>query len=564
MYGYDAGAELLAGAYPEWRQRLLDPRQADWFQHCAVLGLESACLVVGSRWGGISRALMHYFQTVWSLEWDDACLRFQNAFRQREAGFRLRPLRASPLSLPFADASLELVAAPDVWPRLRSHFPRVPAETLFWMWLRECRRVLVPGGRLILGLERKSGRRQADMQLAPVRREGMSWPGRLRACGFAGSEAFWAWPDIAAPKCIGRLETVSLQALVRHHAQDPGLRLEARGRAAACAILRRLRFPIRPSGRLSRWLAPGMFWIATTPASASRPRLAARLGDWQLTVGGSDKVIWLRPTDKNAVVAKTPRQIADQRAIERQEKLAEYFGGVRVEQEKLENWPVFRELPPQGRPLRAGAWRECAVAVRWLSRFQQTGARGQWTAGGLEAEIDSWLQQFHLHARNTQLLHRLEQAALRLTASLEALPMVMEHGDFWPGNLLVRPGGELQVIDWEHYRPFGDPLFDIAMLAHNLWLQWRTPLPAAMQRFSRRRRLHRLLGLYAREHGIPAALVGNYMPLAVVRLFNRNHTGGRIYLLRQLANWDFPRLDECSGKEGDCGCRDWSHASYYY
>jgi aminoglycoside phosphotransferase (APT) family kinase protein len=42
------------------------------------------------------------------------------------------------------------------------------------------------------------------------------------------------------------------------------------------------------------------------------------------------------------------------------------------------------------------------------------------------------------------------------------------HGDYWPGNLLVRAGRIVGIIDWEQAAT-GDALFDVATLRLDLW-----------------------------------------------------------------------------------------------
>jgi thiamine kinase-like enzyme len=51
----------------------------------------------------------------------------------------------------------------------------------------------------------------------------------------------------------------------------------------------------------------------------------------------------------------------------------------------------------------------------------------------------------------------------RLTRPLQSLdfPLVFEHGDFSSPNLLLRPCGDLGVVDWESAEPLGLPAADL-------------------------------------------------------------------------------------------------------
>lgn len=46
------------------------------------------------------------------------------------------------------------------------------------------------------------------------------------------------------------------------------------------------------------------------------------------------------------------------------------------------------------------------------------------------------------------------------------LYVTAEHGDFHPRNVFVREDGSLVVLDWDDYRPAGNPLFDLGLF---LW-----------------------------------------------------------------------------------------------
>lgn len=55
-----------------------------------------------------------------------------------------------------------------------------------------------------------------------------------------------------------------------------------------------------------------------------------------------------------------------------------------------------------------------------------------------------------------------ELRALRRRLRQYAAPPAAVHGDFWPGNILVRDGRVSGVVDWEHARTSGSPLCDPA------------------------------------------------------------------------------------------------------
>jgi len=56
-------------------------------------------------------------------------------------------------------------------------------------------------------------------------------------------------------------------------------------------------------------------------------------------------------------------------------------------------------------------------------------------------------------------------AALRRRLRRLRAPTTLVQGDFWPGNVLVDRDQVTGVVDWEHYRPAGSPLRDVARFA---------------------------------------------------------------------------------------------------
>lgn len=50
--------------------------------------------------------------------------------------------------------------------------------------------------------------------------------------------------------------------------------------------------------------------------------------------------------------------------------------------------------------------------------------------------------------------------AERLVAYRQHTPMIVNNGDFYPRNLIIRPGGRVVIVDWETWNP-GSPFHTI-------------------------------------------------------------------------------------------------------
>lgn len=84
----------------------------------------------------------------------------------------------------------------------------------------------------------------------------------------------------------------------------------------------------------------------------------------------------------------------------------------------------------------------------------------------------------------------LSRAHAALVPHLERFsPTTLLHGDMWPGNLLVRDGRLVGVLDWEDAR-LGDPLIDIAIARLDLiWLYGEASAEAFVARMHEHREI---------------------------------------------------------------------------
>jgi uncharacterized protein (TIGR02172 family) len=107
-------------------------------------------------------------------------------------------------------------------------------------------------------------------------------------------------------------------------------------------------------------------------------------------------------------------------------------------------WKMFQHKP----------WNVVRYAHRWAE---------------LQAAVHASTLQFDLPSQQQLLgdnIHNAESLPthlqLKALAALEAMPNGdrLCHGDFWPGNILVAPQGEI-IIDWIH-ASHGNPLADLA------------------------------------------------------------------------------------------------------
>jgi aminoglycoside phosphotransferase (APT) family kinase protein len=106
----------------------------------------------------------------------------------------------------------------------------------------------------------------------------------------------------------------------------------------------------------------------------------------------------------------------------------------------------------------------CEAAISWLvdlheASFQRHHDRATSFQRLVAGLLDYFECAFPLSTQEKQLVAETRH----LTGPLRSLdfPLVFEHGDFSSPNILMRPGGDVGVVDWELAEPHGLPAVDL-------------------------------------------------------------------------------------------------------
>jgi hypothetical protein len=104
---------------------------------------------------------------------------------------------------------------------------------------------------------------------------------------------------------------------------------------------------------------------------------------------------------------------------------------------------------------------DLTAAARWLAAMQ-TATRQPAAPIALPAETIEILRD-RLTGADAPILERI--AALQERLGRYGVAQTLVHGDFWPGNILVRQGQVCGVVDWEWAQEKGNPVRDLARFA---------------------------------------------------------------------------------------------------
>ncbi|HVT44091.1 MAG TPA: phosphotransferase [Thermoanaerobaculia bacterium] len=167
--------------------------------------------------------------------------------------------------------------------------------------------------------------------------------------------------------------------------------------------------------------------------------------------------------------------------------------------------------------------RHFAAAAEWLAAFQNATERHD----ELELDESPALTSLSEHERD-EISATLRRHPIRLTAS---------HGDFWARNVLLHSsGGEVKVVDWEHFAASAAPLGDLFHfpLTYTINYPWRRfSRVGAVEAFRNAflnesvvaRGVRNYLHIFCSRRGIDPAVLGSWFRLHL-RLMEASTSNG--------------------------------------
>jgi SAM-dependent methyltransferase len=182
---------------------------------------------------------------------------------------------------------------------------------------------------------------------------------------------------------------------------------------------------------------------------------------------------------------------------------------------------VLGESAIEGVPFRERTWAtaDCpyaSAAVEWLVQLGRATARADTRGGlsGLHTLCEQFARTYRLEANEEDFLGAHAAALVR---GGDGLPLVFQHGDPGPWNVLVAPDGRPAFLDWEAAEPRGMPLWDLLHFLRSYGLLvsraagTREPLQSFTEQFLQRSAVNRLLvdatSRFLTQTGLAAELV---------------------------------------------------------
>lgn len=479
---------------------ITSPARLGWLCHGYATESRGVCVDFGSGWGSLSFGLSKFYDTVYSVDGVHERLRFQAIRAELDGVDNICLIRSSLLKVPLPDNSVDLVVLNGVLEWVGLSMPHLDPRKVQLLLLREVRRILKPSGKVYIGIENRLGlqyflgardhsglpftslvpRKVADKMLRFVNRgktelvtdahvfSGAESEYRtltyslkgyrelLAEAGFPRMKSYWAWQSYSYPRVSGPFDGngANIRYLVRYLrdlTDNHGLRL----------MMGLVLF--LPSFLLS-WLS-----------SLFSPFFLIFADSGTAITGLEDEILQENPGAESFLRTSLGDSLAYKTTYLLLNRKGSVQKAVRVEADS-DNSSRMTLMATQatggvdGRMLRPYRKDELETVAHWIARYQQSTTSDEWPLATLEQEIDEimavirplpglddcseLLDAYHQHYKNT--------------LAKTKLPVVGEHGDYTPPNILVTTNGEIEVVDWEFSRTPGNPLLDVGGMGLSL------------------------------------------------------------------------------------------------
>ena len=574
--GWRNAAVRLSLRYPSLGRYILSSSRTDWIFHCLDRSNTSACLDIGSGWGGNSFALSKFYKEVWSLEAVKQRIEFQKIRSMQDGVKNIKFLRSDWMRLPFPDQSFDLVVANGVleWVGLSdySKHPRV----LQLDFLKEVKRVLKPNGCLYIGIENRYGlqfflggrdhsgmpftsllpRKIADLVVRKFRKTDdkyindkrikeewkdyrtytysiQGYKKILSDAGYNAVNIYWT-NSYNFPRIAGRFDHESFSYFVnwlKGYIPSKYKVLHKRVLNIFIYIV-----PDILKEYLALFFCPNFLVFAykkNIPKSIETDifMLINKFTSF-IRISGSHspqaKITYFLLKNKRPYqIIKFPRFKEYVDDIKKEEKMISRFNNVKIKKMKINSMTMYIEPSFQGVPCQPYNPYHNLLAVKWLFEFQKKTEKGICDYNYFRETIKENSKLFQFVKFNHEIQKYIQEQLDLFLKMLQKVKVMAcaEHGDFCTNNIIIGKDKKLFVIDWEHYRDNGDSLFDFVFFILCNIIKDRS-LKALKNNIKGKGKyspiLKMLLLEYSRSKNLPVELILLSVPYVLLRCLYRS------------------------------------------
>jgi|APSaa5957512535_1039671.scaffolds.fasta_scaffold00589_19 ubiquinone/menaquinone biosynthesis C-methylase UbiE len=468
-YGYEK-ASLQFLKDPIIKPHLLDVKSADSIFHC--IGKNNLrCLEIGSNLGKITENLSHIFHEVYSLETSKEKIEIQKKRFQYLNRKNIIFLRCNPLELPFPENYFDLIISNEKFELCESFNINTKTEKGQIKFLNEVKRVLTKEGCLCLSVRNKFGLPKL-FGVEKIKKNKKS-----EVCSITGYKklfkktnlyfkSYWVLPSIRKPYFSGKIDDdVSYQWLLQNVTDFLLKRKKSRFKNFLLLIIKKVNKIIIKS--LTKYFVPSFIFCCyknDIPTSLEDSIITNSNTTNFVMISRSVRIIYIL-FGKN----KKPGKLVS---------LNRY--GYEIPNEVIKCERVFPKMKDpvdrlwmeewiDGHPIELSRTDEVIASLNWLHQFQKNTSDEVMTKKFVEDTEINHIRKGLMKIKNIPL-EKYEMWLKEYLSYVDehVICKTAIHGDFWYGNILIETKtNKVKVIDWENFKPIGNPFWDYLAFIFN-------------------------------------------------------------------------------------------------
>lgn len=469
--GYDNAVFEFIHKNPEYIKFLTDAKSADGIFHC-VKKENVSCLEIGSNLGNVSEILSKIFHKVYSLEWVEEKIKFQQKRFKNKLIKNISIFSCDPLKLPFPDNYFDLVVCNGLVELIVNLDVKSNTDDVQIKFLTELKRVIKNDGCICLGIENRKIFKnifETDITFRPLenKKKKHSFQEYQKIFMQLGlfNNAYWVFPSFYRPYFSGKLndknsinwfyKNMKKFFLKEKQNKIKNIMLSFFGKINELTmnVLTKSFVPdiIFCCYKTHEYKSYEDFILENNRESSlillgRRVRLIFIL----LNNNGPKKIISIERFGKHF-----PNNIV---------KCNRIFPNMEDPESRVweEDWVSGKEMDPQN-------INDIIMAIKWLINFQRMSQSGFFSEDEKQQELNLIRKLTHkLSIINKKkyitIINEYEEFLLKHKISKVAC-----QGDFWYTNIIIdRKKNKVNVVDWENFKKIESPFFDFLIFFFRL------------------------------------------------------------------------------------------------
>ena len=470
--GYDKAVEKFSEQNPQYIKFLSDAKAADGVFHCLKKD-NHLCLEIGSNLGNSSEILSKIFHYVYSLEWIEENIEFQQKRFENKSIKNITIFNCDLLKLPFSDNHFDLILCNGLIEVIGNIEKSSNIENLQKQFLLEIKRITKNDGCICIGVENKRNFKkiiESDIPFPQLEKQKRKYyfneyKKKFEETGLS-NKAYWVFPSFYRPYFSGRLDDKTSISWFYKNIRKFLLREKQ------SKLKNRLFFVFGKIDSLINHFFTKNF-VPNIIFCCYKTNQFKSYEDILLEQNKESSFLLVSRSLRLILILfkfNKPKKII---SIDR---IGKDFPNKIFEHKKtfphmqVPNSRVWEEKWIDGKEMNPNKIDEISMAINWLMNFQVKSKNGWFTDIEKQKEIFLIRESLkNLKISNNQKYFECIDKYEKYILS-NKIPKVSCQGDFWYTNILInKKNNEVNILDWENFKKSESPFFDIVMFFYRLF-----------------------------------------------------------------------------------------------